>query len=69
MIINAENLAAMFTAFDLAFKGALEKAPSKIDLIASEIKSSGASTKFPLGALTATMRAWTDDRHITNIAA
>lgn len=69
MIVNADSLAAIFTSYKAHFARGLAHGPSDLQQFATEVPSTGKSNKYPLGALTARMREWVGDRHVTNLAA
>lgn len=58
---------ALFTGFDVAFKGALQAAPSKYTEIATVIKSTNASTTYAWLGQMPSLKEWLGDRTITAI--
>ena len=68
MIINRQNLEALFTAFNAAFREGLGTAESQYERISMTVPSSTSANVYPwLGKLPA-MREWLGDRVIENLS-
>jgi phage major head subunit gpT-like protein len=69
MEITAQNLGALFTAFDVVFQRGFDKPPSYYEQIATVVRSSSRQTTYPWLGRTTRFREWLGDRVIQALEA
>ncbi len=69
MEITAQNLSALFTAFDVVFQRGFDKPPSYYERIATVVRSSSRQTTYPWLGRTTRFREWLGDRVIQALEA
>jgi phage major head subunit gpT-like protein len=62
MEVSAQNLAALFTGFDVVFQRGFEKPPSYYESICSTVRSASRQTTYPWLGRTTKFREWLGDR-------
>lgn len=69
MILNTENLSALFTAYSAAFKLAFDRAASQWDKVATLVPSATAQNLYAFLGQFPNLREWLGDRQIKNLAS
>ena len=69
MIINQQNLNALFTGFNTIFNRAFDGAPSDYDKFSTSVPSTTAQETYPWLGRTTKFREWLGDRVIQNLEA
>jgi phage major head subunit gpT-like protein len=69
MLINAANLSTLYVAFNAAFQGGFDGAPSQYNLIATTVPSSTGSEEYGWIGQLPNMREWIGDRVINGLAS
>ncbi|HSR57126.1 MAG TPA: Mu-like prophage major head subunit gpT family protein [Candidatus Binataceae bacterium] len=69
MEISAQNLAALFTGFDVVFQRGFEKPPSYYESVCSIVRSSSRQTTYPWLGRTTKFREWLGDRVVQALEA
>jgi phage major head subunit gpT-like protein len=69
MIINSTNLRTLNVAFNAAFRGGFDGAPSQLDLIATTVPSTTLSNEYGWLGQFPNMREWLGDRVINSAQA
>lgn len=67
MLINKENLSALFIALKTAFQGAFDSAPTVWDKIATKVPSSTGSNLYTWFGLFPKMNRWVGSKNIKNL--
>ncbi len=69
MEISAQNLAALFTGFDVVFQRGFDKPPSYYESICTIVRSASRQTTYPWLGRTTRFREWLGDRVVQALEA